>query len=158
MSRRQIVDTPPAHLQAHETNNQQPKSRLVLQRIGVPLMNIKQIDEPRCRSPRFFRVPAPIVSPSIFCPYSAKQHANSDKSQAYVHQIVGHSHFSAALAIKHPQCCQQCRAHNGIGEHINNYVRRKPRRLKRRHKRFTMNFGFEKVDTNKNYRHDCGKA
>ena len=148
LCRRQIINTPPAHLQAAECHNQNSNGTFTVGRASHAKVRITQIQQPCCRRPCFLRIPCPVMPPRFLCPKSAKQHPDGHECQTHTHQFVDrlqpgrklpHDFISRKFHHSH----QSGSAQQGITEHIHNHMRSKPRRLQCRHERFVVNVGVE---------------
>ena len=73
LGRREVIDTPPTHLQQDEGENE-PGKKEVLVPIGRTKVKIEQIAEPSGKSPSLLGVPRPIVTPSFLSPQRTHHH------------------------------------------------------------------------------------
>lgn len=93
LSRREVVDAPPAHLQKDE-GDEEPPERCTTIAVGADAhMDISQIGEPRGSSPRFLRVPRPIVSPGFLCPERSEENTDGHEGPTYLDEVVADVHL-----------------------------------------------------------------
>ena len=85
----EIIDAPPAHLQADESDEQDNAGSAPVLRPGFPEMDAQQVAEPRDGSPGLLRIPSPVCSPSLLGPEGSEQHSESQEGRSYIHEVVG---------------------------------------------------------------------
>ncbi len=56
-------------------------------------MHIDKIGEPGDGGPSLLGVPRPVMTPGLLGPQSAKEHADSHKGEADVHQVIRNVEF-----------------------------------------------------------------
>ena len=90
LCRRQVVYSPPAHLQADEAEDKEPQAEARLGRrlLVQPAVYVHQIAEPCRGSPGLLGIPRPVSAPCLLGPEGTKQHAYGHEREPYVHQIV----------------------------------------------------------------------
>ena len=95
-------------------------------------MDVDKVAQPRDSGPRFFWIPAPVMSPRLFGPDGAHQHAQGDAGSAGVDHVIGHMHEpifvgNLFLSCQEVDGDQRYGAQDGVGEHVDNNVGGKPR-------------------------------
>ena len=88
LGRRQVIDAPPAHLKAHETDHLPKQGRANARRTASAPMHIDEVAKPRSRRPRLLRVPRPVCAPGLFCPQGTEKHPDSKEGETYPRQVV----------------------------------------------------------------------
>ena len=117
-------------------------------------MRIDEIGTPCGSSPRLLRVPAPIASPSLFCPKAAREHAEGEERHAYSHEAVGGGQIVGSVS---PQSChgkQESAAEKAVGEHIYRDMWHEPQALQGGHERAVVYLGMNDVYDDEHRRHD----
>ena len=93
LSRREVVDPPPAHLQKDE-GDEEPPERYTTIAVGADAdMDISQIGEPRGSSPCLLRVPRPIVSPSFLSPERSEENTYGHEGPTDLDEVVADVHL-----------------------------------------------------------------
>ena len=93
LGRRQVVDTPPAHLQEDE-GDEEPPERCMAVAVGADAhMDISQVGEPRGSSPRLLRVPRPIVAPGLLSPERPEENTDGHEGPTYLDEVVADIHL-----------------------------------------------------------------
>ena len=88
LSSRQVVDSPPAHLQTCESKYKQKTQHSARSPARNPQMDIEHIDKPRHQGPGLLRIPAPIVAPRLLRPKHSRKHAESQKGRTYIYKGI----------------------------------------------------------------------
>lgn len=143
---RKVIHPIPAHLERQKRHNQYPIKNTWRRTSEQAQMYIQQITGPGHRSPCFFRVPTPIVSPGCLGPYRSCKHADRQKRKSGINQLIGslqvvYPTFEESHARQNKGAAQ-----HGIRKHINGYMRDKPWTLQGRHKGLVVNFRFQYID------------
>ena len=74
-----VVDTPPAHLEEEEGDDEHPKGCPTVV-VGQPfIMDVDEVGQPSDGSPGFFGVPRPVMSPGFLRPKSTEEHSESEE-------------------------------------------------------------------------------
>lgn len=93
LSRREVVDPPPAHLQKDE-GDEEPPERYTTIAVGADAhMDISQIGKPRGCSPRLLRVPRPIVTPSFLSPERSEENTHGHERPTYLDEVIADIHL-----------------------------------------------------------------
>ena len=153
LCRRKEVYPPPAHLQTKKRKNHNSTKSPARNLSENPQMDIQQVAHPSQGSPGLLRVPVPVMSPGILRPEGSGHHPQGEKGQSYVNQSVHtteHPHLRSTPAQKSDKSQQKSAAEDGVGKHIDGYVRNEPRTLKGWHKRSIVDFRFQAVDGDEN--------
>ena len=137
LCRRQIVDAPPAHLQAEEADYLPEQCRLKRQRAAPAPMDIDEIAKPCGRRPRLLRVPRPVSAPCFLCPQSAEEHTDCEEGEAHARQVVNGIHLVLS-ANKLPKSKKHGSTRCGICKHIYDNMWCEPRTLQGWHQRLVM--------------------
>ena len=154
LRRGEIVDAPPADLEAHEGEQEDPAGGTPLTGLGFAEMEVNQITKPGDGCPCFFRIPGPIMAPGLLRPQGAEQHTDGQERQSHIYQIVRNVHrvlgrfpVKPGMTMDKQQVDRhQCRrSQHRVGEHIDNHVRGEPGALEGRHKGLRMNARLEQV-------------
>ena len=106
LSRRKIIDSPPAHLQAHKGKNQKNTENLAGAFPEKSQMYISHIAQPCNQSPCLFRIPAPVMSPGLLSPKSSRKHSESQESHTYIYKGVSRIKHIMSIAEK-PDTCKK---------------------------------------------------
>lgn len=156
--RREVVDPVPAHLQRQKRDDQNPVERPRGVFAEQAQVDIEQITGPRRRGPGLLRVPAPVVAPSRLGPDRTGEHADGQKGQSGVDQLVGRLEV-VGPAFDEPQAGEDKGApQHRVGEHVDGDMRDEPRALQGRHQRLVVDFGFQDVDEGEDRRHHRREA
>lgn len=153
LCRREEINPPPAHLETKKGKNYDSTKRPARNLSKNSQMDIQQVTQPGQCSPGLFRIPVPVMSPGILGPQGTGHHPQGEKSQSYVNQSVHtteHPHLRSTPAQKSDKSQQKSAAEDGVGKHIDGYVRNEPRTLKGRHKRCIVDFRFQAIDYDEN--------
>ena len=122
----------------------------------LAVVYIYKVREPGDRRPRLLGIPSPVVAPGLLRPEGTEEHADSHKGQPHVDEIVRDLHLlsSRRLLLEEQQIDRHHRrgTQHGIGKHIHDDVRRKPRTLQCRHQRLGVDLGLEEVHTDEHQR------
>ena len=156
LCRWQVVDAPPAHLQAEEAEQLPQQGRPYCLRATAAQVYEDKEAEPSGGCPSFLRVPRPIGAPSLFCPQSSEEHSDGDEGQAYPRQVV--YGFQVVLPLAElPKREERGNTNGGVGEHIDNDMGREPRTLKGRHQHLVVNLGFQEVYADEDGAEQCAE-
>lgn len=166
LSRWQVVDAPPAHLEAGEAEEEEPEAEAVAGRCGAmqTCVDVHQIAEPGNGCPGLFRIPCPIGAPRFFGPECAEEHADGHEGEADVDEVVDHVEVSALSSFRGVLFGQHEDGNAGgctkqrIAEHVNNDVRCEPGALQGWHQGGAVNLGLEEVDADKDQSHQGGEG
>ena len=93
LSRREVVDAPPAHLQKDEGDEESPERYTTIAVGADAYMDISQIGEPRGSSPCLLRVPRPIVAPSFLSPERSEENTYGHEGPPYLDEVVTDVHL-----------------------------------------------------------------
>ena len=156
--RRVVVDPVPAHLQRQERDNQNPVERSRGVFAEQSQVDVEQIARPRRRCPGLLRVPAPVVAPSRLGPDRTGEHADGQKGQSGVDQLVGRFEV-VGPTFDEPHAAQdKGTPQHRVGEHVDGDMRDEPRALQGGHQRLVVNLGFQDVDEGEDRRHHRREA
>lgn len=93
LSRREVVDPPPAHLQKDE-GDEEPPERYTTIAVGADAhMDISQIGKPRGSSPCLLWVPRPIVAPSFLSPERSEENTYGHECPTDLDEVVTDVHL-----------------------------------------------------------------
>ena len=148
LSRRKVIDTPPAHLKAHEGENQQNAESLAGTFPEKSQMYISHIAQPCNQSPCLFRIPAPVMSPSLLSPKRSGQHSESQECHTYIYKCVSSIKHIMSVRKKSRTCKEKCTSEKRVREHVDCDMRDEPRTLQRRHQCLVMYFRLKDVYQN----------
>ena len=84
---RQIIDTYPCNHQQDKGYRQHPKHKSLMILLQSH-MDEYQVSSTGDKCPGFFRIPRPVMPPSILRPNSTHQHSKYQKSESNIHNIV----------------------------------------------------------------------
>lgn len=156
--RREVVDPVPAHLQRQERDDQNPVERPRGVFAEQTQVDIEQVTRPRGRGPGLLRVPAPVVAPSRLGPDRTGEHADGQKGQSGVDQLVGRFEVVGPTFDESHAAQNEGAPQHRIGEHVDGDMRDEPRALQGGHQRLVVDFGFQNVDEGEDRRHHRREA
>ena len=149
LSRREVVHSPPAHLQAKEREDQQKAQPFARSSSHKSEMYIHHIAEPCDQSPCLLRIPAPVMAPCLFRPDRTRKHAECKERRSDIHKrICSLEHLVAGFEQSEDRHKERT-AEERIREHVYGDMRNEPRTLQRRHQRLVMDFRLEDVQNYK---------
>lgn len=93
LSRREVVDPPPAHLQKDEGDEEPPECCTTIAVGADAHMDISQIGKPRGCSPCLLRVPCPIVAPSFLSPERSEENTYGHECPTDLDEVVADVHL-----------------------------------------------------------------
>ena len=93
LSRREVVDAPPAHLQENEGDEEPPERCTAVAVRTDAHVDISQIGEPCSGSPSLLGVPRPVVPPGFLCPECPEENTDSHERPADLHEVVADIHL-----------------------------------------------------------------
>ena len=93
LSRREVVDPPPAHLQEDKGDEEPPERRTTIAVGADAHMDISQIGEPRGSSPSLLGVPRPVVPPGFLRPERPEENTDSHERPADLYEVVADIHL-----------------------------------------------------------------
>ena len=93
LGRGQVVDTPPAHLQEDEGDEEPPERCTAVAVRTDAHVDISQIGEPCRSSPSLLGVPRPVVPPGFLRPERPEENTDSHERPADLHEVVADIHL-----------------------------------------------------------------
>ena len=93
LSRREVVDPPPAHLQEDERDEEPPECCTAVAVRTDAHVDISQIGEPCSSSPSLLGVPRPVVPPGFLRPERPEENADRHERPADLHEVVADVHL-----------------------------------------------------------------
>jgi len=93
LSRREVVDPPPAHLQKDEGDEEPPECCTAIAVGADAHVDISQIGEPCRSSPSLLGVPRPVVPPGFLRPERPEENTDSHERPADLHEVVADIHL-----------------------------------------------------------------
>ena len=150
---REVIDAPPTHLQKDERTDEYPESQSFTLTRELTIMYIYKICKPGDSGPRLFGIPRPVVSPGFLGPKCAKEHADGEEGKTDINEIICDVEFfgSDTTLFDKEQIDSHycCRTKYGIGEHIDDDMRCKPRTLQGGHQCLVVYLRLEQIHADK---------